>query len=111
MKQFIKNNQIKPRHRIIVSVNGKQVINPSEEQILADGWIEYVPPTYEPTPIDVEEQRRQAYQAEADQYLIAYQGYLLEGNIEKAEEQKQLYLAKKQEIRERMQQEMNNATR
>lgn len=105
MKKYTKNNQIKPQHRIIVSVNGKQVINPNEEQILADGWVEYVPPTYEPTPIDVEEQRRQAYQIECDQYLIAYQGYLLEGNMEKAEEQKSLYLAKKEEIRKRFEQD------
>lgn len=100
-KQYQKNNQIKPQHRIIVSVGGKQVINPSEEQILADGWVEYVPQVAEPIELSIEEQRRQAYQAEADQYLIAYQGYLLEGNIEKAEEQKALYLSKKQEIRER----------
>lgn len=101
MKKYIKNNQIKPQHRIIVSVGGKQVINPSEEQILADGWKEYIPQVAEPIEIPIEEQRRQAYQAEADQYLIAYQGYLLEGNAEKAEEQKALYLSKKQEIRER----------
>lgn len=101
MKKYIKNNTIKDQHRIIVSVNGKQVINPSEEQILADGWVEYIPQVAEPIEIPIEEQRRQAYQSEADQYLIAYQGYLLEGNIEKAEEQKQLYLAKKEEIRER----------
>lgn len=99
MKKYIKNNEIKPQHRIIVSVGGKQVINPSEEQILADGWVEYVPQVAEPTEISVEEQRRQAYQAEADQYLIAYHGYLIEGEIEKAEEQKQLYLTKKNEIR------------
>ena len=48
MKKFIKDNQIKPQHRIIVSVGGKQVINPSEEQILADGWIEYIPKVAEP---------------------------------------------------------------
>ena len=101
MKKYIKNNQIKPQHRIIVSVGGKQVINPSEEQIIADGWVEYIPQVIEPIEIPIEEQRRQTYQAEADQYLIAYQGYLLEGNIEKAEEQKALYLSKKQEIRER----------
>lgn len=101
MKKYIKNNQIKPQQRIIVSVNGKQVINPSEEQILADGWVEYIPQVAEQVEIPIEEQRRHAYQAEADQYLIAYQGYLVEGNVEKAEEQKQLYLSKKQEIRER----------
>jgi hypothetical protein len=101
MKRYIKDNKIKYANNIVIKKDGMQIINPSEEQILADGWIEYVPPTYEPTPIDVEEQRRQAYQAECDQYLIAYQGYLLEGNVEKAEEQKALYLAKKEEIRER----------
>lgn len=100
-KLFIKNNQIKPQHRIIVVVDGKQVINPTEEQIIADGWVEYVPQVAEPIEIPIEEQRRQAYQAECDQYLIAYQGYLLEGNAEKAEEQKALYLAKKEEIRKR----------
>lgn len=105
MKKYIKNNQIKPQHRIIVSVNGKQVINPSEEQILADGWKEYMPQVAEQVEISIEEQRRQAYQVEADQYLIAYQGYLLEGNIEKAEEQKALYLAKKEEIRKRFEQD------
>jgi hypothetical protein len=35
-------------------INGKevmmQVINPSEEMILADGWVEYVPPVVTPTP-------------------------------------------------------------
>lgn len=101
MKKYTKNNQIKPQQRIIVSVGGKQVINPSEEQILADGWKEYTPQVAQPIEIPIEEQRRQAYQQECDQYLIAYQGYLLEGNAEKAEEQKALYLSKKQEIRER----------
>lgn len=105
MKLYIKNNKVKTAKNIIIQADGKQIINPSKEQILADGWVEYIPPTYEPTPIDVEEQRRQAYQAECDQYLIAYQGYLLEGNAEKAEEQKSLYLAKKEEIRKRFEQD------
>lgn len=100
MKKYIKNNQIKPQHRIIVSVGGKQVINPNEEQILADGWVEHIPQVAEPIEVSIEEQRRQAYQAEADQYLIAYHGYMLEGELEKAEEQKQLYLLKKNEIRD-----------
>jgi hypothetical protein len=101
MKKYTKNNEIKPQHRIIVVVDGKQVINPSEEQILNDGWVEYIPQVAESIELPIEEQRRQAYQVEADQYLIAYQGYLLEGNIEKAEEQKALYLVKKEEIRKR----------
>ena len=52
MKQYIKDGIIKSRHNIVLRVtkviNGKevnlQVINPSEEAILADGWVEYVAP-------------------------------------------------------------------
>lgn len=63
------------------------------------GWEEYtsVP---EPQP-DPEQLREMAYRAEADQYLMAYEGYLAEGKILEADEQKALYLAKKAEIRER----------
>lgn len=56
MKQYIKDGIIKPRNNIVLRVtkeiNGKevklQVINPSEEAILADGWVEYIPPKVEP---------------------------------------------------------------
>ena len=56
MKQYIKDGIIKSRNNIVLRVtkeiNGKevklQVINPSEEAILADGWVEYIPPHVEP---------------------------------------------------------------
>lgn len=56
MKQYIKDGVIKTRNNIVLRVakeiNGKevklQVINPSEEAILADGWVEYIPPKIEP---------------------------------------------------------------
>lgn len=56
MKQYIKDGVIKSRKNIVLRVtkeiNGKevklQVINPSEEAILADGWVEYIPPVVEP---------------------------------------------------------------
>lgn len=56
MKQYIKDGVIKTRNNIVLRVtkeiNGKevklQVINPSEEAILADGWVEYIPPVVEP---------------------------------------------------------------
>lgn len=58
MKTYTKNGQIKQANRIVVritkEVNGEQktfqVINPTEEMILADGWIEYVAPEVTPTP-------------------------------------------------------------
>lgn len=56
MKQYIKDGIIKTRNNIVLRVtkeiNGKevrlQVINPTEEAILADGWVEYIPPKLEP---------------------------------------------------------------
>lgn len=54
MKNYIKtiNGQtvIKAQSQIVIRKNGMQIINPSEELILADGWEEYVPPTIEPVP-------------------------------------------------------------
>lgn len=49
MKQYIKDGIIKYANNIIVKHDGMQVINPSEELILADGWVEYVPPTIDPS--------------------------------------------------------------
>lgn len=56
MKQYIKDGIIKTRNNIVLRVtkkiNGKevklQVINPSEESIFADGWMEYIAPVVEP---------------------------------------------------------------
>jgi hypothetical protein len=48
MKQYIKDNKIKLQRDIIVIVSNKQIINPTEEMILADGWQEYIPPVAKP---------------------------------------------------------------
>lgn len=56
MKQYIKDGVIKTRNNIVLRVtkeiNGKevklQVLYPSEAAILADGWVEYIPPKVEP---------------------------------------------------------------
>ena len=47
MKQYIKNNTIKTRQDIVIVKSGMRTINPTEEQILADGWVEYVAPVKE----------------------------------------------------------------
>lgn len=49
MKQYIKNNIIKTGREIVIIKNGIQTINPTEEMILADGWVEYTPPVIEET--------------------------------------------------------------
>ena len=48
MKRYVKNNQIKTRQQIVIIKSGMRTINPTEEQILADGWEEYVAPSVEP---------------------------------------------------------------
>lgn len=54
MKRFTKKidgkNVIKTLKEIVVRKDGRVTYNPTEEMVLADGWVEYVPPTpAEPT--------------------------------------------------------------
>lgn len=87
------------RPEITTPGNELREVYTEEADRIRVGWEEYtsVP---EPQP-DPEQLREMAYRAEADQYLMAYEGYLAEGKILEADEQKALYLAKKAEIRER----------
>lgn len=52
MKQYTKQIDgktiVKSRNTIVVVKGDKQIINPTEEQILADGWQEYLPAPVEP---------------------------------------------------------------
>lgn len=50
MKIYEKNGEVKPANQIIIRRDGMNIFCPSEEMILADGWVEYVPPTIEPQP-------------------------------------------------------------
>lgn len=62
MKRYTKNGEIKTRNQIVLRVTktivkdgvekevDMNVYNPTEEMILADGWVEYIPPQVEPQP-------------------------------------------------------------
>jgi hypothetical protein len=62
MKQYTKNGEIKTRNQIVLRVTKTivrdgvekevemNVYNPTEEMILADGWVEYIPPQVDPQP-------------------------------------------------------------
>lgn len=58
MKRYIKDGKIQFQNQIVIRKNGLQTINPSEEMILADGWEEYVTPTYEPTIDDYRKKKK-----------------------------------------------------
>ena len=88
MKQYIKEidgkRVIKTRNRIVIHKDGKQIINPREEMVLADGWVEYVPPTQpEPSAEELLERAKRrkldelyAYDesSEVNDCIIVYQG-------------------------------------
>ena len=48
---------IKSANEIVVRHNGMQTINPSEAQILADGWVVYERPIYIPTIEDIKSRK------------------------------------------------------
>ena len=49
MKRYIKNDEIKYLNKIVIYKNGQQILNPTEDMLLEDGWVEYVPEIHEPT--------------------------------------------------------------
>lgn len=44
MKLYKKNNEIKTQRQIVIRKDGMATYNPTDEMILADGWIEYITP-------------------------------------------------------------------
>lgn len=70
MKQYYKNeNGTKVFYREPLKLNGMQYFNPSEEQILEAGWIEYTPP---PVPSPTEEELLQQAKENKISEILAY---------------------------------------
>ena len=59
MKQYIKDDKVKLKNEIVLHRNGLQVINPTEEMLLADGWNKYMLPQTEPIVPSYEERVEQ----------------------------------------------------
>ena len=61
MKRYIKEisgrNVIKSRSQITIDNNGMTTYNPTEEMILADGWVEFQDQVYEETVDDIRRQK------------------------------------------------------
>lgn len=51
MKIYTKDNKIKSANKIVIYKDDMQILNPTEEMILEDGWVEYVPNTEPATPM------------------------------------------------------------
>lgn len=42
MKKYIKDGMVFPANQIVIKTDGYQIINPSEEVLIENGWSEYV---------------------------------------------------------------------
>lgn len=72
---YIKDNKIRNASQIIVIKDGKQIINPKKEDILADGWVEYVVP--EPTLDEIK--KRKIDEITAHDTSSAVNSFMLDG--------------------------------
>ena len=101
MKQFIKDGQIASD---IVEIDGRQVINPTEDILLAAGYKEYTPEYAQAykerhyTNEDIRQLRQDAYKQRSDSLYMAYQKYLEKGKTERAEQAKTEWLAEIERI-------------
>lgn len=57
MKQYVKeidgNTVIKTKKEIVIRKDGRVTYNPTEDMVLADGWVEYIIPEPKPIPEEV----------------------------------------------------------
>ena len=63
---YKKDGKIKERSRIIIFKDYQQIINPTDEMVIADGWVKYVAP--DPVVDNSSEMSKQLQDALLDQY-------------------------------------------
>lgn len=68
MKRYIKDGVIKTRKQITIRVGNRITYNPSEDKILADGWVEYVPVVVEPTEEEKFEQAKEELRSRINEH-------------------------------------------
>lgn len=101
MKIYIKNNKVTIKPKSII-YQGKTYLNPSDEVLVKAGYeIKeeeiVIPPVTNET---IKQQRQLAYRMHADQYLIAYQAYTELGELDNANEMKELWIQERNRINE-----------
>lgn len=63
---YKKDGKIKERSRIIIFKDDQQIINPTDEMVIADGWVKYIAP--DPVVDNSSEMSKQLQDALLDQY-------------------------------------------
>lgn len=99
MKKYYKDGKlvVKPKHLI---VRGRTYVNPSDKVLIRLGYEIKEEETVTPpvTNESIKRQRQMAYRMRADQYLLAYQAYTELGELDKANEMKELWLKEREAI-------------
>lgn len=97
MKQYFKDGKLVARPKSLI-FSGCTYLNPRDEVLEKAGYEikEYVPQPE--TNEDIRIKRQRAYCMRADQYLIAYQAYTELGELDKANEMKELWLKEREAI-------------
>lgn len=99
MKKYYKNNQIVARPKQLI-LKGRTYLNPTDKVLIEAGYkIKeeeiIVPPVTNET---IRQRRQMAYCMRTDQYLLAYQAYTELGELDKANEMKELWLKEREAI-------------
>lgn len=99
MKKYYKDGKlvVKPKHLI---VRGRTYVNPSDKVLIRLGYEIREEETVTPpvTNESIKRQRQMAYRMRADQYLLAYQAYTELGELDKANEMKELWIQEREAI-------------
>lgn len=99
MIRYYKNNQIVARPKQLIH-KGRTYLNPTDEVLIEAGYEikeeeVVIPPVTNET---IRQRRQMAYRMRADQYLLAYQAYTELGELDKANEMKELWLKQREAI-------------
>lgn len=99
MKKYYKDSQVVVRPKSIY-YKDSTYLNPSDQVLIEAGYeIKeeeiIVPPVTNET---IRQRRQMAYRMSADKYLIAYQAYTELGELDKANEMKELWLKEREAI-------------
>lgn len=99
MKQYIKNGQVVTRPKSLI-FEGRTYLNPKDETIIKAGYEikDYEPVKPVVTNETIKRQRALAYKMRADHYFIAYQAYTELGELNKANEMKELWIEEREAI-------------
>lgn len=99
MKKYYKDGTIVMRPKSLI-FNGCTYVPPTDEILIEAGYeiVEHEEIIPQLTNEIIAEKRAIEYANRADRYLLAYQAYLTLGEIEKAEENKKIWLSVRDEI-------------